>query len=122
VELQFEELQAASAIDERVASSAGDRPLAAKPFRRPLPAHLPREIHTDMPDRCARPDCAGKLCVLSEDVAEMPEYVRACLRVPPEREFKHIKLFKIQPSTSPSRHSSFCTAPDHHVSILVRCT
>jgi transposase len=81
LELQLEELQAASAIEERAATAASDRPVAAKPFRRPLPEHLPRQIHTHMPDHDACPDCGGRLRELSEDVAEMLEYVRACFKV-----------------------------------------
>src|SRR5271155_4803915 len=52
LELQLEELQATNAIEERAAaaSAAAARPIAAKPFRRPLPEHLPREFHTHMPD------------------------------------------------------------------------
>jgi transposase len=55
--------------------------MAAKPFRRPLPEHLPREIHTHMPDHEACPDCGGRLRVLGEDVAEMLERVQACFKV-----------------------------------------
>src|SRR5271156_6337629 len=68
LELQLEELQAANAIEERAAAASADRPVAAKPFRRPLPEHLPREIHTHMPDHEACPDCGGNLRVLGEDV------------------------------------------------------
>jgi transposase len=81
LELQLEELQAAGAIEGRTATAAGDRPVAAKPFRRPLPEHLPREIHTHMSDHDACPDCGGRLRELGEDVAEMLEYVRACFKV-----------------------------------------
>jgi transposase len=42
LELQLEELQAVSAIEEIKATAAADRPASAKPFRRPLPEHLPR--------------------------------------------------------------------------------
>jgi transposase len=46
----------------------------AKPVRRPLPAHLPREeIVHETP--CACPACGGKLRSLGEDVAEMLEYI-----------------------------------------------
>jgi transposase len=81
LELQLEELQAAGAIEETQAVAAPERPVAAKPFRRPLPEHLPREIHTHMPDHEACPDCGGRLRELGEDVAEMLEYVRACFKV-----------------------------------------
>src|ERR1700709_1170322 len=36
LELQLEELQATSAIEERNAASAGERPIAPGPLRRPL--------------------------------------------------------------------------------------
>jgi transposase len=81
LELQLEELQAANAIEERAAVASADRPVAAKPFRRPLPEHLPREVHTHMPEHAACPGCGGRLRELGEDVAEMLEYVRACFKV-----------------------------------------
>jgi transposase len=81
LELQLEELQADDAIEERAAVASAARPMAAKPFRRPLPEHLPREIHTHMPDHEACPDCGGRLRQLGEDVAEMLERVRACFKV-----------------------------------------
>src|SRR5271163_1016201 len=81
LELQLEELQATNAIEERTAAAPAARPRAAKPFRRPLPEHLPREIHNHMPDHDACPDCGGRLRVLGEDVAEMLEHVRACFKV-----------------------------------------
>ena len=37
LELQLEELEVAA------------KPIPAKPFRRPLPEHLPREVHTHVP-------------------------------------------------------------------------
>jgi transposase len=81
LELQLEDLQAASAIEEAQAIPPAERPTSAKPFRRPLPEHLPREVHTHMPDHAACPDCGGRLRELGEDVAEMLEYVRACFKV-----------------------------------------
>src|ERR1700684_1658849 len=81
LELQLEELQAANAIEEHAAAASVARPVAARPFRRPLPEHLPREIHTHMTDHEACPDCGGRLRQLGEDVAEMLERVRACFKV-----------------------------------------
>jgi transposase len=49
LEFQIEDLQAASAIEKTQAIPAAERPAPAKPFRRPLPEHLPREVHTHMP-------------------------------------------------------------------------
>ena len=81
LELQLEELGAAEAIEEKRSTPPVERPVAAKPFRRPLPEHLPREVHTHMPDHAACPDCGGRLRELGEDVAEMLECVRACFKV-----------------------------------------
>jgi transposase len=81
LELQLEELQTASVLEESTAITPTVRPVAPKPFRRPLPEHLPREVHTHMPDHATCPDCGGKLRELGEDVAEMLEYVRACFKV-----------------------------------------
>jgi len=81
LQFQLEDLQVASAIEELQAVPATERPVAAKPFRRPLPEHLPREVHTHMPEHDACPDCGGRLRNLGEDVAEMLEYVRASFKV-----------------------------------------
>lgn len=81
LELQLEELQADNAIEESKAVAPAERPAPAKPFRRPLPEHLPREIHTHMPAHEACPDCGGRLRELGEDVAEMLEYDRASFKV-----------------------------------------
>jgi transposase len=81
LEFQLEDLQAASAIEEAHAVPPSERPASAKPFRRPLPEHLPREVHTHLPGHEACPGCGGRLRELGEDVAEMLEYVRACFKV-----------------------------------------
>jgi transposase len=47
---------------------------AAKPSRRALPKHLPRETQTHAP-RQAKCDCGGELRKLGEDVSEVLEYV-----------------------------------------------
>jgi len=46
---------------------------AARPVRRPLPAHLPREVRIYPPKQEACPDCGGELKHLGEDVSEMLE-------------------------------------------------
>jgi transposase len=81
LELQLEELGAAEAVEEKRISLKAERPVAAKPFRRPLPEHLPREVHTHMLEHDACPDCGGKMRELGDDAAEMLEYVRACFKV-----------------------------------------
>jgi transposase len=74
LELQLEALQQNDA--EKVA--ALPEPLASvelrsRPARRPLPAHLPREVRTYPPKQEACPDCGGELKHLGEDVSEMLE-------------------------------------------------
>jgi transposase len=81
LEFQIEDLVVANAIEEAQAVAPQQRPAPAKPFRRPLPEHLPREIHTHMPGHEACPDCGGRLRELGEDVAEMLEYVRSSFKV-----------------------------------------
>jgi transposase len=81
LELQIEDLEASSAVDEAQAIPARERPAPAKPFRRPLPEHLPREIHTHMPGHESCPDCGGRLRELGDDVSEMLEYVRSSFKV-----------------------------------------
>ena len=81
LEFQLEDLQAASAAEEVQTTAPAERSATAKPHRRPLPEHLPREVHTHMPGHDACPDCGGRLRELGEDVAEMLEYVRASFKV-----------------------------------------
>ncbi len=81
LELQLEELQAADAAEKQRTAAPMDRPNAAKPFRRPLPEHLPREVHTHVPGHDACPDCGSRLKELGEDAAEILEYVRASFKV-----------------------------------------
>jgi transposase len=81
LELKLEELEAESAADDITIATRTTEAPVAKPFRRPLPEHLSREIHTHVPDHDACPGCGGKLRALGEDVAEMLEYVRACFKV-----------------------------------------
>ena len=83
LELQLDELEGARA--ERAVSSP--RPEAAaptengRPARRPLPAHLPREVREMRPKETVCPDCGGVLKPLGEDVSEVLEYVPAEFRV-----------------------------------------
>ena len=82
LELQLEELEArrtkeAAAVEK--SASAGS--CVARPVRRPLPDHLPREVRKVLPKQEACPDCGGKLKHLGEDVSEILEYVPASLKV-----------------------------------------
>src|SRR6202022_2428276 len=54
---------------------------AAKPARRPLPEHLPREVRKYPPKQKACSDCGGELKHLGEDVSEILEYVPARFKV-----------------------------------------
>ena len=70
LELKLEELETQRA--ERVtASTETSAPAKARPARRPLPEHLPREVHTHLPSEDACPDCGGQLRKLGEDVSEI---------------------------------------------------
>jgi hypothetical protein len=80
LELKLEELETGKA--ERVlATTKTDAPPRNKPTRRPLPAHLPREVHTYLPTEEACPDCGGELRKLGEDVSEILERIPASCKV-----------------------------------------
>ena len=81
MEFQLEDLQAGSVVEEARLLPSTERQAPARPFRRPLPEHLPREVHTHTPAHEACPDCGGRLRELGQDVAEMLEYVRASFKV-----------------------------------------
>ncbi len=84
LELRLDELEATQA--EKMAASqtpavVAPNANAAKPARRPLPEHLPRETRKYPPKQTACPDCGGELKHLGEDVSEMLEYVPARFKV-----------------------------------------
>ena len=84
LELRLDELEASRAESVTAQTAAAIAPVAeraAKPARRPLPAHLPRETRKYPPKQQACPDCGGKLKPLGEDVSEMLEYVPAHWKV-----------------------------------------
>ena len=59
LELKLEELETGRA--ERVTAAAtANTPAKTKPKRRPLPEHLPREVHTHLPAENACPGCGGE--------------------------------------------------------------
>jgi transposase len=82
LELQLEEMEAvhaalASASDcDAQPDSAG-----AKPARKPLPEHLPRQIVTHEPMQRCCPECGGDLRHFGEDVSEQLDYVPESFRV-----------------------------------------
>lgn len=77
LELQLEDLEESSSA--RIAASEPERSIA-RPGRRPLPDHLPREEIVHEP-ACTCPDCGGPMRRLGEDTSEMLEYVPASFRV-----------------------------------------
>ena len=84
LELRLDELEASRGERATAQTAAAVAPVAdrtAKPARRPLPPHLPRETREIPPKQEACPDCGGKLKPLGEDVSEMLEYVPAHWKV-----------------------------------------
>lgn len=90
LELSLEELECvraeqpsdeAAQSDETTESAEPAPGVPAKPKRKPLPDHLPRESVEHLPVDCCCPDCGGALKKLGEDVAEVLEYVPASFRV-----------------------------------------
>ena len=80
LEFVLEDLEATQAMRPSVAPT----PVAPRPVRRPLPAHLPRETiqHAPLPGNASScPDCGGRLRALGEDICEMLEYVPARFKV-----------------------------------------
>jgi transposase len=79
LELKLEELEALQS--ERAATPSTVSDAKSKSARRPLPEHLPREVHTYVPDGDACSQCGGELRKLGEDVSEMLEYIPASFKV-----------------------------------------
>ncbi len=79
LELALEELEASAAPITSAPTNA-ESIERAKPVRKALPAHLPREsvVHQS---RCNCPQCGGELKSLGEDVAEILEYVPSHFKV-----------------------------------------
>jgi hypothetical protein len=82
LELRLEELESKRSEPEPDAPAAhpvtaASTPTAAKPTRRALPGHLPRQTRRHEPKETACPQCQGELRKLGEDVSEMLEYMPA---------------------------------------------
>ena len=81
LELRLEELESnrSEKTSPSEPSSVATAPSAttAKPARRALPDHLPRQTRTHVPKETVCPQCRGALRKLGEDVSEMLEYVPA---------------------------------------------
>ena len=72
-------------LHEDQARETADRPavvqrLIEKPYRKPLPDHLPREEEVHEP-ACTCPNCGGSLRKLGEDITEVLDYVPASFKV-----------------------------------------
>ena len=83
-ELQLEETETeqAAAEENTAASVSEDKPRSkSRPSRKPLPAHLPREVIRHEPGQDCCPDCNGALRLFGEDVAEILEYIPANFKV-----------------------------------------
>jgi len=82
LELRLEELESKRSEEEPNAPepapvTSSSTPAAAKPTRRALPDHLPRQTRRYGPKETVCPQCQGELRKLGEDVSEMLEYVPA---------------------------------------------
>jgi len=71
--LQMSDAETVATLPKAMANIEG----IARSVRRPLPAHLPREVQTLLPKEEACPDCGGVLHKLGEDVSEIMERVPA---------------------------------------------
>jgi transposase len=82
LELRLEELETAQAAAEAsVDVPEAETKTKSKPSRKPLPAHLPREVVAHLPEQDCCPDCGGHLRNFGEDVAEILEYIPANFKV-----------------------------------------
>jgi transposase len=79
LELKLEELETRQS--ERTTTTAAVTDAKGRPTRRPLPEHLPREVHTHLPQQGSCSECGGELRKLGEDVSEMLEYTPASFKV-----------------------------------------
>ena len=82
LELALEDLEEEQGAQQAATHAAQppDAPDTAKPARRPLPDHLPRQV-VEHATACACSACGGTLRRLGEDVTEVLDYVPASFRV-----------------------------------------
>jgi transposase len=79
--LQLEELETAEAEEiAKAVAEGGEEPIRsrARPKRKPLPDHLPRQEIVHQPaanGACICPDCGAGMATLGEDVTEVLDYV-----------------------------------------------
>jgi transposase len=83
-ELQLEETETEQAAAEENAegSATETKPgTKSRPSRKPLPAHLPRQVIQHNPEQDCCPDCGGQLRLFGEDIAEILEFIPANFKV-----------------------------------------
>jgi transposase len=81
--LQMNDAETVATMPEQI---AGVEPVS-RSARRPLPAHLPREVRTHLPKQKACPDCGGELHKLGEDVSEVLERIPSRFAV-----IRHVRI------------------------------
>jgi transposase len=86
--LNAEDPQCSLSLDEQLRPATplfpqapAEKPARSKPSRKPLPAHLPREIEHHGIDVHHCPDCGEPLRFIGDDVSEVLEYVPARFKV-----------------------------------------
>ena len=81
LQLKLEELESAKTAREATQPNLASEAPRARPVRRPLPEHLPREVMTYSPVEDCCPECGGELRRLGEDVSEQLEYIPESFKV-----------------------------------------
>jgi transposase len=81
LDLQLEELETTQGAEASAEVPASEAKPKSSPARKPLPAHLPREVIAHLPGQDCCPDCGGQLRNFGEDVAEVLEYIPANFKV-----------------------------------------
>ena len=81
--LQVNDAETVAAMPEPIASVES----VSRSVRRPLPAHLPREVRTHLPKQEACPDCGGELRKLGEDISEVLERIPSHFQV-----IRHVRV------------------------------
>lgn len=81
LQLELEELHINQGERAQKVAAAQPPVLRSAPQRRPLPEHLPRDVHEHLPQESACPDCGGAWQRLGEDVSEVLEHIPASFRI-----------------------------------------
>jgi transposase len=82
LELELDELEIAQTCTRAVEMAPeAETPPKSRPYRKPLPEHLPREVVTHDLEQSCCPGCGGALKQFGEDVSEQLERVPATFKV-----------------------------------------